>query len=167
MKRILYLLALMTLLSAAPASAQEGGEGRAVDFQRYDGSYFEKNNTGLQGEKSYLVLTDQQQFDKIFGPATRMGKNNFLPRDTFESKIIVTTIKRGTMRRYSDITVTERGRALVVSYTVEDDKPGSGSYRVPLILAVAKGRYRVVVFMENGERAGAVRLARAEGTEGN
>jgi hypothetical protein len=158
MKRIFYLLAMMTLLSAPQAFAQEGGEGHELDFHRYDSSYFEKNNSGLKGEKSYLVLTTQEQFDKVFGPAARMSKNTFLPSDTFETKVIVATIKRGSMRRYSDITVGEKDGVLTVSYTAEDDKPGSATYRVPLILAVDKGEYDEVVFMENGERAGAVKL---------
>ena len=158
MKRI-FVLTVMTLFVFAPQCfAQEGGEERKLDFQRYDSSYFEKNNSGLEGEKSYLVLTDQEQFDKVFGPAARMGKNTFLPRDTFESKIIVATIKRGSMRRYSDVTVTEDDGVLMVTYTAKDDKPGSATYRVPLILAVDKGEYDEVVFMENGERAGAVKL---------
>ena len=159
MKRIFYLLAMMILLSAPQAFAQEGGgEGHELEFQRYDSSYFEKNNSGLEGEKSYLVLTDKEQFEKVFGPAARMSKNTFLPPDTFESKIIVATIKRGSMRRYSDVTLTEKGGELLVSYTAIDDKPGSATYRVPLILAVDKGEYDEVVFMENGERAGAVKL---------
>src|SRR3954462_8566219 len=99
MKRIFYLLAMVILLSAPQAFAQEGGEEHDVDFQRYESGYFEKNNSGLEGEKSYLVLTDKEEFDKVFGPAPRAGQNNFLAPDTFESKIIVATIKRGSMRR--------------------------------------------------------------------
>ena len=154
MKRIFYLLSVMTLFFAAQASALGGGEERDVQFQRHDSSYFEKNSSGLTGEKSYLVLTDQQQFDRVFGPAARMGSNAFLPRDAFASKIVVAAIKRGSMRRYSDVKVTEENGVLLVSYTATDDKPGSASYRVPLILAVEKGAYSGVVFVENGERAG-------------
>jgi len=157
MRRIFYLLAVMTLFSVPHALAQ-GGEGREVEFERYDSSYFEKNNSGMNDEKSYLVLTDQEQFDKVFHPAPRAGKNTFLPSNTFETKIIIATIKRGSMRRYSDVTVTEKDGVLTVSYTAEDDKPGSATYRVPLILAVDKGEYDEVVFMENGERAGEVKL---------
>lgn len=159
MKRIFYLLTVMTLFVFAPQCfAQEGGEGREVDSQRYENSYFEKNNSGLKGEKSYLVLTDQEQFEKVFHPAPTAGKNAFLPSDVFETKIIVATIKRGSMRRYSDVSVMEKDGELIVSYTATDDKPGSATYRVPLILAVDKGEYDEVVFMENGERVGAVKL---------
>ena len=34
----------------------------------------------------------------------------------------------------------------------------SASFSSPLIVAVDKGKYREVVFMENGQRAGSVRL---------
>ena len=112
----------------------------------------------MNDEKSYLVLTDQEQFDKVFHPAPRASKNTFLPSNSFETKIILATIKRGSMRRHSDVTVTEKDGVLTVSYTAEDDKPGSATYRAPLILAVDKGEYDEVVFMENGERAGEVKL---------
>jgi hypothetical protein len=162
MKRIFSLLAVTTLFFAAQASARGGGEERDLNFQRYDSTYFEKNNSGLKGEKSYLVLTDHQQFDKVFGPAARMSGNTFLPRDTFTNKIVVAAIKRGTMRRYSDVAVKEENGILLVSYTATDDKPGGATYRVPLILAVDKGEYGGVVFMENGERVGVVCLRQGQ-----
>ncbi len=87
-----------------------------------------------------------------------MGANAFLPPGAFETKIVIAAIKRGTMRRYSDVSVTEENGVLLVSYTATDDKPGSATYRVPLILAVEKGEYSGVVFMENGERVGVVCL---------
>src|SRR4051812_9253102 len=120
MKRIFFLIVMTLFVFAPQCFAQEGGEQHALDFQHYD-SYFEKNNSGLEGEKSYLVLTDREQFDKVFGPAPRAGKNSFLPHDAFETKIIVATIKRGSMRRYSDVTVTENNGVLTVSYTARDD----------------------------------------------
>ena len=155
MKRIFFLLAAATLFFAAEAPARGGGgEARDLEFQRYDSSYFEKNNSGLGGERSYLVLTDQAQFDRVFGAAARMGNNAFLPAGAFENKIVIAAIKRGTMRRYSDVEVTEENGVLLVSYTAADSRPGTATYRVPLILAVDKGAYVGVVFMENGERVG-------------
>ncbi len=154
MKRIFFLLALASLLSAAQAPARAGGDERDLQFRRYDGSYFEKNNSGLRGERSYLVLTDQAQFDRVFGAAARMGNNTFLPADAFENKIVVAAIKRGAMRKYSDVAVTEENGVLLVSYTATDAAAGAATFSVPLILAVDKGAYSGVVFVENGERAG-------------
>jgi len=156
MKRIIFLMAVVTLLFAAQPSARAVAEERDVAFQRHDSSYFEKNNSGLKGEKSYLVLTDQAQFDKVFGPAARMGNNDFLPAGAFANKIVVATIKRGGMRKYSDVSVKEQNGILLVSYTATDSKPGSATFNVPLILAVEKGNYSGVIIMENGERVGVV-----------
>ena len=158
MKRIFCLLAVTALIFSAQSSPRGGVKERALEFERHDSSYFEKNNSGLKGEKSYLVLTDQRQFDRVFGPAAVMGKNAFLPSGAFRNKIVVAAIKRGAMRRYSDVAVTEENGVLLVSYTAADDKPGSASYRVPLILSVERGEYGGVVFMENGERVGVVCL---------
>lgn len=163
MKRIFYLFAVTALLFAAQAHARGGGQERALDARRHDSSYFEKNNSGLKGEKSYLVFTDQAQFDKVFGPAARMGTNAFLPPGAFESKMVVAAIKRGSMRRYSDVAVvTEENGVLLVSYTATDAKKDSATYRVPLILSVEKGEYREVIFLENGKRAGVVCLKQCE-----
>lgn len=158
MKRIYVLVAATTLLFAAHVPVRGGGEERALKFQRHDSSYFEKNNSGLQGAKSYLVLTDQPQFDRVFGAAARMGANAFLPRGAFDNRIVVASIKRGTMRRYSDVAVTEENGVLLVSYTATDAAPGGATYRVPLILSVELGAYNGVIFMENGERVGVVCL---------
>jgi len=162
MKRPLCLFAAATLLFAVSVTAQSRNNrgGAAVEFQQYDGSYFERNDSGLTGEKSFLVLTDQGQFDRIFGAAATMGRNDFLPPDTFATKIIVATIKRGGFREYSDVKVTAKGRDLLVSYNAKDSEPGSATYSTPLILSVSKGKYRSVVFVENGKRVGTVKLGR-------
>lgn len=159
MKRALYLSAAVILALAAQATAQKGGAKRELDFQRCE-SYFEKNNSGLKGQKSYLALVDQKQFDKVFGPAATMGQNSFLPPGAFKSKIVVAAIKRGSLRHYDGVKVTAGGGVLTVSYTAKDDPPGSATFSSPLILAVDRGRYREVVFVENGARAGAVRVRR-------
>jgi hypothetical protein len=156
MKRIIFLMAAAAVLFAAQAAARAGAGERDVAFQRHDSSYFEKNNSGLKGEKSYLVLTDQAQFDKVFGTAARMGNNDFLPARAFEHKLVVATIKRGGMRKYSDVSVKEQNGILLVSYTATDSRPGSATFNVPLILAVEKGDYNGVIFVENGERVGVV-----------
>lgn len=159
MKCALYLLAAATLLFAAPASAQRRAAERELAFQRYD-SYFERNDSGLKGEKSYLAVTGQRQFDRVFHPAATMGTNNFLPDDAFKTKLVVATVKRGSLRHYDDVKVSAKGSVLWVSYTAKDEGPGSATFASPLILAVDKGRYKEVVFVENGVRAGSVRLGR-------
>jgi hypothetical protein len=128
-----------------------------VEFQRYE-SYFEKNSSGLKGKTSYLVLANQEQFDKVFGYATTMEQNNFLTPDVFKSKIVFATIKRGSLRHYDDVKVTAAKGRIFVWYNAKDDAPGSATYSTPLILAVDKGKYNEVVFMENGKKAGSAKF---------
>jgi hypothetical protein len=159
MKKMLFALAAVALLFPATGMARTkkvGGE-TPVDFHEYT-SYFENNDSGLRGQKSYLVITSRKRFNKVFGPAAVMGTNSFIPDDTFKTRIIVTTIKRGDHRDYSDVKVTEKNGILWVSYTTKDSPPGGATYRCPLIIAVDKGKYKEVVFMENGKRAGMARL---------
>ena len=160
MKQVLYILAVITFIFVADGMAQNMKAGKnigPVEFQQYD-SYFEKNNSGLKGETSYLVLANQEQFDKVFGSAATMGQNNFLPPDVFNSKIVLATIKRGSMRHYEDVKVTTGNRKIFVWYKAKDDAPGSATFSTPLILAVDKGKYNEVVFMKNGKKAGTVKF---------
>jgi hypothetical protein len=75
-KRILLIITAITLAFVGHALAKTVPE-RKVAFQRYE-SYFERNDSGLTGDTSYLVFTSQAQFDKIFHPAATGGQNNFL-----------------------------------------------------------------------------------------
>jgi len=162
MKLFLSVFAALTFLFAANGAAHtvKTRSNAAVEFQRYDSGYFEKNNSGLKGRKSYLAITDQKRFDKVFGVAATMGPNNFLPPDTFKTKIIIAAIKRGALCEYSDVKVAAKNGILQVSYTAKDQEPGSATFRSPLILAVDKGKYKEVLFMENGKRAGTARIRR-------
>ena len=157
MKRIFYLLIVVTLLCAPPAFAQEGAEERELDFQLYNAYIVNKASAGLKSEKSYFVFTDQGRFDKVFARFSGyLTKMVLLPPDPFETKIVIATIRSGNRRVYSDVRVVAKNRVLLVSYTAKD--AGEGSFLTPLILTVDKDQYRAVVFRENGERAGVVRL---------
>jgi hypothetical protein len=133
-------------------------EQSAVNYHQYR-SYFEKNNSRLKGVVSYLVITTQREFDRIFGAAATSGDNEFLPDGDFKSRLVVATIKRGnSIREYKVKQVAADKGKLFVWYDTEDHSQGSATYSSPLILTVARGNYREVVFMENGKRAGSVRL---------
>ena len=160
MKQFLFVIAMAAFLFVVDGAAQTAKNGKnvAVEFQKYD-SYFVKNNAGLTGEKSYLALANQTSFDKVFGAAATMGQNNFLPTDAFKTKIIVAVIKNGGgLRRYADVKVTAEKGKLIVWYDTKDDAPGSATYSSLLILGIDKGKYKEVVFMENGKKAGTVKL---------
>ncbi len=160
MKQLLTVLAAIVYLFTINAAAQntkDGMKSTPAEFQKYD-SYFKKSDDGLKGEKSYLVFASQQQFDKVFGYATTMGQNSFLPTDAFESKIVVAAVKRGNLRHYDDVNVTTKNGKLMIWYNAKDDAPGGATYKSPLILAVDKGKYKEVVFMENSKKVGSVKL---------
>ncbi|HUQ33783.1 MAG TPA: hypothetical protein VM095_16805 [Pyrinomonadaceae bacterium] len=153
-------VALAAMLAGAQSQKAHSAviEQSAVDYHQYE-SYFEKNNSGLKGTVSYLVITRQREFDRIFGAAATATNNDFLPEGAFKTRLVVATIKRGnSIREYKVKQVTANKGKLFVWYDTEDRSQGDATYSSPLILSVAKGNYREVVFMENGKRAGAVRL---------
>jgi hypothetical protein len=166
MNRFILLLAccFVIALAALPAGAQNSkAHGSAVqqtamDYHQYQ-SYFEKNNSRLKGRVSYLAITTQAQFDKIFGAAATGGDNDFLPEGVFKNKMVVAAIMRGnSIREYKVKDVTSDKGTLTISYDTEDRVQAGASFSSPLIVTVDKGKYRQVVFMENGKRAGSVRL---------
>ena len=131
---------------------------RDVDFKRYD-SYFERNDSGLKSDTSYLVITSRPKFDAVFGGAATMSttKDSFLPERAFDAKIVVATIKRGNFVRKYDVTKVNAGDGnLYIWYRVTDGEKGSATYNSPLILTVEKGDYSKIVFMEDGKKVAAV-----------
>jgi|HubBroStandDraft_6_1064221.scaffolds.fasta_scaffold18025_3 hypothetical protein len=140
------------------AFTQTGAPEPDVDFKRYD-SYFERNDSGLKGETSYLVITNRAQFDAVFGGAATMSttKDSFLPDRAFDGKIVVATIRRGDYVRKYDVTKVNASEGnLYVWYKVTDGKKGSATYYSPLILTVEKSNYSKIVFMEDGKKVAAV-----------
>jgi hypothetical protein len=164
MKRIPGIITAIMLTGVAQAFATDtttAGPERKLEFRRYDSSYFERNDTALTTQTSYLVFTSRPQFDKIFGPAPTMGQNHFLPDNTFDTKIVVAAIARGHfLRKYDDPKVTATRGMIYVWYKIKDAQQNSATFASPLILAVDKGQYSEVIFMENGTRVGAATFPR-------
>jgi hypothetical protein len=158
MRQILCIVGMVTLMFAARSSAQERGQERQVDFQRYE-SYFEKNDSGLAGKTSYLVITNQARFDAIFHPAPVMGQNAFLPDKAFDTKLVIATITRGNfLRKYEVTKMAAKNGALYVWYTFTDAQPSGARFNSPLILSVDKGDYSRVVFVEKNRGLRTVRV---------
>ncbi|MDT4968027.1 MAG: hypothetical protein QOJ64_2764 [Acidobacteriota bacterium] len=157
MKRILLIITAITLAFVGHALAKTVPE-RKVAFQRYE-SYFERNDSGLTGDTSYLVFTSQAQFDKIFHPAATGGQNNFLAENAFKNKVVVATIARGNfIRTYDSPSVSSKNGKLYVWYKISDRQQESATYASPLILAVDKARYSQVIFMQDGKRVGSASI---------
>lgn len=151
------LLAALCLLPALPAlaSADTGGKGKKVAYAVHDGQ-FEKNNSGLKGDASYLLIADRAAFDKIFGSAFTMGKKpNVVPKDAFEKKLVAAVVKRGNaVWKYEVESVTAEGGSLYVRYRATEGKAGTATFASPLIITVDKGAVKKAVFIENGKEVG-------------
>jgi hypothetical protein len=162
MKRLLLIAALASLAPAglAPAADEAKAKGDPVEYQVYNG-YFESNKSGLKGDASFLAFTDAKAFDRVFGKAVVMGKKpTFLPKDAFASKLVVAAIKRGgDIWQYKVEKVTADDGTLVVRYEATAKDGGGATFASPLIVAVDKGKYSAVEFVENGKNVGKAAIA--------
>jgi hypothetical protein len=158
----LTALVLVNSLASAPLPADDKVEakGDKVAYDEHTG-HFEKNTAGLKGDSSYLALTDAAGFDKIFGIGRVMGKpQNFVKPGDFDKKMVLAVIKRGkSLAEYTVQKVTAADGVLYVQYEVKmQDKGGTATFASPLILTVDKGKYKEVVFIENGKKADTVAI---------
>lgn len=145
----------LALLAAAPADDKVEAKGKDIDYKAYTG-YFEKNDSGLKGDASFLAVTDQKSFDATFGAGFTMGKKpDIMPKDSFDSKQVAAIIKRGNaLVEYKVEKVTNDEGTLYVQYTTTEKNGGGAKFNVPYVIAVDKGKYTSVVFIENGKKAG-------------
>jgi hypothetical protein len=150
------LLAASTGLALAGDKDKEEAKGDKLPFEVYT-SYFEKNNSGLKGDESFLAFTDRKSFDQVFGVAVVMGKKpSVLAKDAFDSKLVVAAIKRGDAPwTYKVDKVTGDGDTLYIQYDATTKKgDGTAKFASPLIVSVDRGKYKTVVFLENGKKVG-------------
>lgn len=148
MRRLATLLALTLAVPALAADVKE------LTATRYTG-HFERNDSGLKGEASFLSFADLASFEKVFGSAF-MPKSTFVKKDTFDTHVVVAVIHRGTKPwEYTVDKVSADDGVLTVKYTATaKDAGGTATFASPLILSVEKGKYRSVVFIENGKEVG-------------
>jgi hypothetical protein len=153
---------LLALLAAGSTSAADEAKGKAIEFKTYTKPYFEKNNSGLKGDASFLAVTDQAGFDKVFGVGVTMGAPPaLLPKNTFEGKMVLSTIKRGNaIYTYNVEKVTADGDTLYVQYKTEGKDGGTATFASPLLVAVDKGKYTTAVFIDNGKTVGKVEIGK-------
>ncbi len=141
-------------VTEADEPKKEEPKGKEVKFDVHAG-HFEKNNSGLKGDTSFLVIPDAKAFADVFGVARTMGpKPNFVNDDTFDKKVIIATIQRGMkMVTYKVDKVTDDDGTLTIAYTTTS-KDSNAMFHSPLIVSVEKGKYKNVVFLENGKKVG-------------
>lgn len=155
---------LLIVLVAVPfgaASAADEAKGDKVDFGVYD-AYFEKNDSGLKGDASYLIFMSKAAFDKVFALTPgKDEKKKTLSVDTFKAKTVVALVKRGDRTwTYKVEKVTVDGDTLYIQYEAEAGKEDKdGKFASPLILSVPKKEYAQIAFIENGKHVGGIKAA--------
>ena len=147
----------LTALSVCLTASLLIGSANPIEYMVHSG-YFEKNNSGLKGEASYLVIKDRETFDKAFGVAFTMGeKPNVLPVNAFDTRIVVAAIKRGgQVWEYKVEGVTADHATLTVRYGATSEDGGGAQFASPMVVSVARGPYKYVIFIENGKEVGKV-----------
>jgi hypothetical protein len=150
----MFTLLLLPTLMAAPVPAVP--EGKPVEVVRHIG-HFERNNSGLKGDVSWLVFIDAEAFGKVFAPVPPlMGKGNNKPNpvkpDAFDKNLVVAVVTRANApTMYSDISAKLNEGTLIVTYTAATDPPGTATFASPLILSVPKDGIKRIVFATNGK----------------
>jgi hypothetical protein len=146
-------LVLAAVLMAAYAA--EDPKGKEVGFEPHKG-YFESNKSGLKGDVSFLAISDAKTFDGIFGKARTMGpKPNYLADNAFETKCVLATIQRGMKTvEYKVDKVTADGDTVYIAYSTTSKESKSATFHSPLIVSLDKGKFKTVVFIENGKKVG-------------
>lgn len=138
---------------------QAGRSSTPVEFQVHDG-YFVVNKFEPDEPASFVVIQDQDIFDKIFGVAMVMNdKANRLPHEAFKTKMALVAIKRGKATWEFDVQSVSADRStLRIRYKTTETPSDSATFACPMIVSVPKGRYASVVFIENGETVKTVTL---------
>jgi hypothetical protein len=151
-------LSLVSIGTALCADDKVEAKGEKVEYTRHD--EFVKNTYEVKGDSAYVAVADRDNFDKIFGIGRVLGgKQNFVPKDAFEKKIVVAAIKKGNaITEYKVEKVTADGDTLYVQYTAEPkgSATGTATFVSPLIVSVDKGKITKVIFIENGKKADTV-----------
>lgn len=146
------MVILIGLVPLIPSYTQ----GEKVDFEHFARPYFVKNDAKLPANPAFLVIQDKKAFDEIFGVGFVMGqKPNLVGEKLFENHFVVAVIKSGrTAWKYDVQKVHVDKHKLIVEYSAKGDESATAKFTSPLILAVPRGAYREVVFIENGKEAG-------------
>lgn len=139
------------------ATGQDQPKGDKVEFTQYNG-HFEKNNSGLAGAHSFLLLPSREAFDKVFGTVPPLMGNDKavrLPANAFDKGVVAAVVTRADApTEYSDVTATLKGTTLTVAYKSKTGPAGTAKFASPLILSLPKDKFKDVVFVNNGKEVG-------------
>ncbi|MBP7948412.1 MAG: hypothetical protein KA004_02065 [Verrucomicrobiales bacterium] len=123
-----------------------------LPFEVHSG-YFVSNKFEPDEAASFVWLDDQREFDAVFGTVMIGGnKEHRLPPGAFEKRVVVAVIHRGNaVVDYSVQKVSMDGRLLVLRYAARFAKRETTTFACPLIVALPKGDFDAVQFVENGK----------------
>ena len=161
MKRLEITVLLIGICCVGkPLSAEEPAK---LAFDTYSG-YYVSNKFEPDAAKSFVVIHDQEQFDKVFGVAFVMrDKSHRLPKDAFKSLLVIASVARGkAVVEYKVEGVTEANGVVELRYTTSEKRSDTATFASPLIVSVPKGEYKAVQFVENGKSVKKIVLAAAE-----
>ncbi|MEI6606556.1 MAG: hypothetical protein WCP35_14700 [Verrucomicrobiota bacterium] len=146
------LAGLLPLVEQSVAADAAPPPAKSIGFETHDG-YFVSNKFEPDAEASFVVITDQPAFDKVFGVGMVMGdKSHRLPPAAFDKNFVVAAIHRSNgMLTYQVTSVTTEAQTLIVRYTTKTTPDANAKFACPLILSLYKGDYRFVRFVENGK----------------
>ena len=113
---------------------------------------------------SFVLVTDQKQFDEIFHVAMVMGdKSHRLAQDPFKSNVVVAPIKRGhAFWGYKVEGVSEKDGVVELRYTATENKT-EATFTCPLIVSIPKGKYTAIQFVENGKEVKTMEMGKEGG----
>jgi hypothetical protein len=148
MKRTAIVWFLSVLGGLGPTAL--AAEGTKLAFDTYSG-YFVSNRFEPDAAQSFLVINDQESFDKVFGVAMVMGdKSHRLPKNAFKSSLVLAAIKRGNaVWEFKVESVTFKHDVVTLRYTTTSKPSDSATFACPLIVSIPKGQYTAVRFVEN------------------
>jgi len=134
-------------------------EPPTLPHDTYSG-YFVSNKFEPKVAQSFVVLTDQDRFDEVFGVAFVMNdKSHRLPKDAFNTLMVIAVIKRGhAFWRYKLEPVIVEDGVVQLRYRAMSKKTPARTFSCPLIVSVPKGKYKAVEFIENDEKVKTVEL---------
>jgi hypothetical protein len=134
----------------ANRAAHEAGQETKMAFDTYSG-YFVSNKFEPNAAESFAVISDQSQFDKIFGVAMVMGdKSHRLAPDAFQSKVVLAVVKRGkAVWEFRVESVIVSDKVVTLRYSTTSKKSDSAEFAKPLIVLIPKVKYTAVRFVEN------------------
>jgi hypothetical protein len=149
----------LLLLAALAADTDPAMKLEAATF----GPYFESNKSGLKGEASYLAFSDAGKFAAVLRPVPPVGgrKTIPLPKDAFDKSLVLVVIRRGTqIHEYTVEKAEAKGDTVVLTFksAAKGAAGGTATFASPLVVTVPKGKYKTVEFIENGKKAGTVKL---------